>query len=126
MFIAQDDLFGFLRSLNFEQRQLCSEAANLALSSRRLYQRLIIYKRFFIAMNRAPHIPENESHTKRKKAVGVVEEKAAVKSPCSNKASTNPMTGLVKVGSKAALNFAFAFLRRAWRLGKRSCIVISC
>lgn len=27
------------------------------------------------------------------------------------------MSGLVKVGSQAALSFAFAFLRRAWRSG---------
>lgn len=26
-------------------------------------------------------------------------------------------TGLIKVGSQAALSFAFAFLRRAWRSG---------
>lgn len=28
------------------------------------------------------------------------------------------MEGLARVGSRAALSFAFAFLRRAWRSGK--------
>lgn len=30
----------------------------------------------------------------------------------------DPAIGLARVGSRAALNFSFAFLRRAWRLGK--------
>lgn len=34
------------------------------------------------------------------------------------KASEKATTGLARVGSRAALSFAFAFLRRAWRSGE--------
>lgn len=30
----------------------------------------------------------------------------------------DPAAGLARVGSRAALNFSFAFLKRAWRLGE--------
>ena len=43
-------------------------------------------------------------------------------SKCSKSASTSPgekaAVGLARVGSRAALSFAFAFLRRAWRSGE--------
>lgn len=40
-------------------------------------------------------------------------------SKCKNKLpALDPAIGLARVGSRAALNFSFAFLRRAWRLGE--------
>jgi len=33
-------------------------------------------------------------------------------------AADHPLSGLALVGSRAALSFAFAFLRRAWRSGE--------
>ena len=43
-------------------------------------------------------------------------------SKCSKSAATSPgekaAVGLARVGSRAALSFAFAFLRRAWRSGE--------
>ena len=35
-----------------------------------------------------------------------------------NAKSSNPTDGLAKLGTKAALSFAFAFLKRAWRSGE--------
>jgi hypothetical protein len=36
---------------------------------------------------------------------------------CSSKITEKATISLAKVGSRAALNFSFAFLRRAWRSG---------
>jgi hypothetical protein len=36
---------------------------------------------------------------------------------CSTKTAEKATVSLAKVGSRAALNFSFAFLRRAWRSG---------
>lgn len=35
-----------------------------------------------------------------------------------SKQNTDPIVGLARVGSRAALNFSFAFLKRAWRSGE--------
>ena len=37
---------------------------------------------------------------------------------CSSKPAEKATMGLARVGSRAALSFAFAFLRRAWRSGE--------
>lgn len=59
----------------------------------------------------------------RKPAADVVVPKAAVAPPASAipSSSTNiAIEGLAHVGARAALSFAFAFLRRAWQLGEDS------
>lgn len=49
---------------------------------------------------------------------------SVLSSSCSGEASPteqhsdHPLSGLALVGSRAALSFAFAFLRRAWRSGE--------
>lgn len=40
------------------------------------------------------------------------------KVPVIASVSSDPTMGLARVGSRAALNFSFAFLKRAWRLGE--------
>ncbi|XP_018562377.1 E3 ubiquitin-protein ligase HERC2 isoform X2 [Anoplophora glabripennis] len=105
-------------SLNHEQKLLCSEASNSTLSSTRLYYRLFILKRYFIALNRIPHSVEFENgYVARKSSIDPNDAKSINK--CKNKLTTlDPAIGLARVGSRAALNFSFAFLRRAWRLGE--------
>lgn len=39
---------------------------------------------------------------------------------CSSRPASKGVEGLARVGSRAALSFAFAFLRRAWRSGKNA------
>lgn len=59
----------------------------------------------------------------RKPAADVVVPKAAVAPPVSALPSSSAniaIEGLAHVGARAALSFAFAFLRRAWRLGEDS------
>lgn len=113
-FIDEEQLLYLTQIINNEQRNLCVEAANLSLSATRLFHRLAIFKRYFIALARAPHIPENE-HAKftAKKATT---ESSTIKTVL--KQNTDPIIGLARVGSRAALNFSFAFLKRAWRSGE--------
>ncbi|KAF7266968.1 hypothetical protein GWI33_019752 [Rhynchophorus ferrugineus] len=122
-----DQLKECILSLNNEQSQLCSEAAHSTLSSNRLYHRLFIMKRYFIALNRIPHTVDFEHGVSGQgvKIVNDTQDKCSTNvnsqppAPRSRKISTiDPAIGLARVGSRAALNFSFAFLRRAWRLGE--------
>ncbi|CAH1964040.1 unnamed protein product [Acanthoscelides obtectus] len=102
-------------SLNHEVKQLCCEAANSTLSLTRLHYRLTILKRYFIALNRIPSTIHYEHSLGSKNTA--VEGKALVKPQTMNQ-PLDPTAGLARVGSRAALNFSFAFLRRAWRMGE--------
>lgn len=110
-FLDPEQLFSFLQSLNSEQRNLCSEAATCTLSASRLQYRLLILKRYFVALNRVPY--DFEHGLSKKKNQTIVETNTITK--CDG----DPAIGLARVGSRAALNFSFAFLRRAWRLGRK-------
>lgn len=93
------------------------EAANLSLSATRLFYLLAIFKRYFIALTRAPHVSENENTTTAKKStIDIPSSKNLIKTV--SKQNTDPVIGLARVGSRAALNFSFAFLKRAWRSGE--------
>ncbi|KAG5897066.1 hypothetical protein JTB14_025882 [Gonioctena quinquepunctata] len=105
-------------SLNNEQKLVCSEAAKSTLSATRLYHRLFLLKRYFIALNRIPHPIEFEQGIyTRKCSSSLTETKAEVKTKIKT-ANLDPAASLARVGSRAALNFSFAFLRRAWRLNE--------
>ncbi|KAL5011340.1 hypothetical protein ScPMuIL_009891 [Solemya velum] len=104
-----------LTSLLHEQQQLCAEAACSTLSITRLQQRLAVLERYFLALSR--QLPqESKTPTKKTQAnqTNLNKQKSAAKS--AEKATM----GLARVGSRAALSFAFAFLRRAWRSGEDS------
>lgn len=119
LYTAKEQLFAFTQSLNNEQRNLCTQAANLSLSASRLHQRLIIFKRYFIALNRTPHISDFDNGSATQKTGNCdIRSTSKISVRCKVPVSTDPTVGLARVGSRAALNFAFAFLRRAWRLGK--------
>ncbi|XP_038616113.1 E3 ubiquitin-protein ligase HERC2 [Tachyglossus aculeatus] len=95
-----------------EQQALAAQTATTTLSARRLKQRLVILERYFIALNRAV-LHEN---------VKVKWKSSNISLPAVDKKSSRPagkgVEGLARVGSRAALSFAFAFLRRAWRSGE--------
>ncbi|XP_070553640.1 E3 ubiquitin-protein ligase HERC2-like isoform X2 [Ptychodera flava] len=105
-------LQGCLHSLVYEQQQLASEAATTTLSSTRLQQRLTVLERYFIALAR--HNPEQKRAALKKKLECPIMKSSKSASHIGEKATT----GLARVGSRAALSFAFAFLRRAWRTGE--------
>lgn len=116
-FLGVEQLAQGILSLNHEQKFLCSEASNSTLSSMRLYYLLFIFKRYFIALNRIPHSAEFESGYARKTNVEANDAKTSMKAKTKQSIS-DPAVGLARVGSRAALNFSFAFLKRAWRLGE--------
>ncbi|KAK5650580.1 hypothetical protein RI129_001609 [Pyrocoelia pectoralis] len=109
-----EQLTTFITSLNYEQQKLCLEAASTSTSTIRLQQRLTIFKRYFIALNRScidqTNIAKNETNHGK-----LINKNSKIKSTSS---FANPVIGLAQVGSRAALNFSFAFLRKAWRLGE--------
>ncbi|MEE6507644.1 hypothetical protein FKM82_027611 [Ascaphus truei] len=95
-----------------EQQVLATQTATTTLSAMRLKQRLAILERYFIALNRTV-FQEN---------VKVKWRSSSLPLPAVEKKSARPIgqgvEGLARVGSRTALSFAFAFLRRAWRSGE--------
>ncbi|XP_026277054.2 E3 ubiquitin-protein ligase HERC2 [Frankliniella occidentalis] len=96
-------------SLRKEQINLCQNAAASTLSSRRLRQRLAIAHRVLVAIGRQPTTEKSDVQQKTP-----AQKPQKIRSKPAEKASTS----LARVGSRAALNFSFAFLRRAWRSGE--------
>ncbi|CAG2063583.1 unnamed protein product, partial [Timema podura] len=127
------------------RRSSATKAANSTLSATRFRQRLLIAHRYFVALGR--HLPpENNHQPPVKSAAGaelrrrkffqawytpdlsvdslLVTDDASqtIVHPCfvvhSAKSGERATISLAKVGSRAAMNFSFAFLRRAWRSGE--------
>lgn len=103
------DWISCIESLITEQTSLCHEVANSTLSSTRLRQRLVVARRYFTALSR--HKPQQN------KEIATV-TKTTVKIEKVIKSSEKAAVGLARVGTRAALNFSFAYLRRAWRSGE--------
>ncbi|XP_040317493.1 E3 ubiquitin-protein ligase HERC2-like [Herpailurus yagouaroundi] len=111
-FLDVNELKECLSVLVKEQQALAIQSATTTLSALRLKQRLVILERYFIALNRTV-FQEN---------VKVKWKSSSISLPPVDKKSSRPtgkgVEGLARVGSRAALSFAFAFLRRAWRSGE--------
>ncbi|XP_075228227.1 E3 ubiquitin-protein ligase HERC2 isoform X3 [Lycorma delicatula] len=103
-----------VNSINFEQRELCQTVAGSTLSACRLRQRLAVAQRYFVALGR--HLPQDSQKNDSKK-VPLKINPSNIKKSCKL-SGENASVGLAKVGTRAALNFSFAFLRRAWRSGE--------
>lgn len=73
--------------------------------------------RYLVALKRArpPETKSGESNGKKKVLTASVWGEGRVGRGAGAERAT---LGLARVGSRAALNFAFAFLRRAWRSGE--------
>ncbi|XP_060607143.1 E3 ubiquitin-protein ligase HERC2-like [Ruditapes philippinarum] len=104
-----------LKSLLHENQQLCTEAACTSLSTTRLQQRLAVLERYFSAVSRQTP-PEKSGPSKKSQA----NQTNLNKQKSNIKPAEKATMGLARVGSRAALSFAFAFLRRAWRSGEDS------
>lgn len=106
-----------LQGLIFEQRELASQAAGTTLSVMRLQQRLAVLGRYFVALSR-------EREATKPKAIKIQgttnREKQGVAKKRKNRGADAEQAslGLARIGARAALSFAFAFLRRAWRSGE--------
>ena len=125
-----------LEAVVAEQSCLVREAATTTLSSVRLRQRLTVLQRHLTAVSRSAHKSGagcdvcskrcvlTSIHFAEDAAVSSIEQSART-APGSKRpprappeASEQAAAGLARVGSRAALSFAFAFLRRAWRSGE--------
>ncbi|MCI4375021.1 hypothetical protein PGIGA_G00104220 [Pangasianodon gigas] len=95
-----------------DQQKLAAQTAKSTLSARRLSQRLLILERYLISLT---HSMMEEKYKVRWKSP------PSPPLPTVDNKSSRPVSkgveGLAQVGSRAALSFAFAFLRRAWRSG---------
>ncbi|XP_078115961.1 E3 ubiquitin-protein ligase HERC2 isoform X3 [Sander vitreus] len=95
-----------------DQQKLSAQMAKSTLSAQRLRQRLVILERYLISLS---HSMMEEKYKVRWKGPPSPPLPAADnKSP---RPASKGVEGLARVGSRAALSFAFAFLRRAWRSG---------
>ncbi|XP_045543165.1 E3 ubiquitin-protein ligase HERC2 isoform X2 [Salmo salar] len=95
-----------------DQQKLSAQMAKSTLSALRLRQRLVILERYLISLS---HSMMEEKYKVRWKSPPsppppIVDNK-------SPRPASKGVEGLARVGSRAALSFAFAFLRRAWRSG---------
>lgn len=106
-----------------ELKDISLQAAGNSQSSIYLKQELFIYQRYFIAMSRTRekqkrmpslvNVKQNMSTYIDLESLGNTSTSKAVE-----KDSDRATLGLARVGIKAALNFSFAFLRKAWRSGE--------
>jgi len=104
-----------LQGLVFEQRELASQAAGTTLSAMRLQQRLAVLGRYFVALSRE----RKANNSKSVNAKSTKKEKQGIVKKRKNRADSEQASlGLARIGARAALSFAFAFLRRAWRSGE--------
>jgi E3 ubiquitin-protein ligase HERC2 len=116
---SREQLHDCLGLLCREQQRLCGNASGTTLYSYRFRQRATVLKRYFIAQCRSERLLSSsrmagtEEPTLHENVEQSVEE---VRQAPRDRGSH----GLARLGSRAALSFAFAFLRRAWRSGEDS------
>uniref|UniRef100_A0A3B3D0M2 E3 ubiquitin-protein ligase HERC2 n=1 Tax=Oryzias melastigma TaxID=30732 RepID=A0A3B3D0M2_ORYME len=92
-----------------DQQKLSGQLAKSTLSAQRLRQRLVILERYLISLS---HSMREETYKFCWKMPSSPPRPAADNKP---RPASKSVEGLARVGSRAALSFAFAFLRRAWR-----------
>ncbi|XP_037324635.2 E3 ubiquitin-protein ligase HERC2 [Pungitius pungitius] len=95
-----------------DQQRLSAQMAKSTLSAQRLRRRLLIMERYLISLSDSMMEDKYEIHWKEPPSPPPAA--ADNKSP---RPASKGVDGLARVGSRAALSFAFAFLRRAWRSG---------
>ncbi|KAL2717183.1 E3 ubiquitin-protein ligase HERC2 [Vespula squamosa] len=117
------DLTECIELLIKEQRKLCHEVANSTLSAIRLRQRLVVARRYFTALSRDKPQGIKEVLTSVKITTKSQKKLKKLKTDKENiifslQPNEKATLGLARVGTRAALNFSFAYLRRAWRSGE--------
>ncbi|CAH0390182.1 unnamed protein product [Bemisia tabaci] len=106
-----EDLTLAAKALIFEQRALSQLVASSSLFSRSLQQRLAVAQRYFIAFSRDFENSKPEKLPKNVDSCPITgEQKCEAINP-----EVDPSFGFARIGTRAALNFSFAFLKKAWR-----------
>jgi hypothetical protein len=82
----------------------------------RMQKRLIIAERIFEALSRC----NMEGSRTRKKTIGSSKSESEV---AEISQVVNPVDNFAKLGARAGLSFAFAFLKKTWRCGTCSIIL---
>ena len=112
-----------LQILCQEQKRLCGDAAGTTLYSYRFRQRATVLKRYYIAQCRKQSSKNAEKDFEANFEdlnENVQRTKIESDSHSVPRSEIGGSQGLARLGSRAALSFAFAFLRRAWRSGEDS------
>ncbi|XP_049295397.1 probable E3 ubiquitin-protein ligase HERC2 [Anopheles funestus] len=114
-----------IKKLIGEQRDICLQAAGNCLSANRIRQLLFVYRRYFIALQEMGMHRETEEKqhatdlaTSECEAAKLSKNSSLDRTAATMKDADKATFGLARVGTRAALNFSFAFLRRAWRSGE--------
>ncbi|XP_076028585.1 E3 ubiquitin-protein ligase HERC2 isoform X2 [Oratosquilla oratoria] len=114
---ANEDLEKCMEAIVKEQKSVCLDASSTTLSAQRLHQRFMVAQRYLVALKRSnppgTHVGDSVAKKKSTMSVPRSEGRGAV-----GRVADRTTQGLASVGSRAVLNFAFAFLRRAWRSGE--------
>ena len=80
----------------------------------RMQKRLIISERIFEALSRSNM---EGSRTRKKTVCNSKVESEAGEGGSSNCQALSPVDNFAKLGARAGLSFAFAFLKKTWRCG---------
>jgi E3 ubiquitin-protein ligase HERC2 len=110
-----------IKSLLAEQHEICLQSAASCLSAVQLKQLMLVYRRYFIALARCKDQDLAEAKQVQVESAAAVETKAKQLQTVAEKPLKDyekATMGLARVGTRAALNFSFAFLRRAWKSGE--------
>ena len=89
-------------------------AARNTRSAVRLRQRLCVLQRYLTAVSRSTSKSDGDTHRGTYHTSRPLAAQSSLPASHEDKAAVR----LARVGSRAALSFAFAFLRRAWRSGE--------
>ncbi|KAH8340486.1 hypothetical protein KR067_012484, partial [Drosophila pandora] len=121
------------RSLISELQELALRAAGNCLSAQHLRQQLFVYERYFVALKRERSAQPLAGSSTSNNPTGttITATNLTVAGTGNSNGTTTVETlqpaehleqpgalGLARVATRAALNFSFAFLRRAWRSGE--------
>lgn len=118
-----------------EQRDLSLQAAGHSLSAVHLKRRIFIYHRYLVALARSQKAVQpskavavslrkqtlQNEHIKKlelQKSYSTEQQLLTLQQQKASASIEKATFGLARVGTRAALNFSFAFLRRAWRSGE--------
>uniref|UniRef100_A0A182QWD0 HECT-type E3 ubiquitin transferase n=1 Tax=Anopheles farauti TaxID=69004 RepID=A0A182QWD0_9DIPT len=122
-----EDKKACIKQLISEQKEICLQAAGNCLSANRTRQLLYVYRRYFIALRGMGMLGQTED---KQHNIELVTSECDAAKLSKNSSLDRPVGstakdtidkatfGLARVGTRAALNFSFAFLRRAWRSGE--------
>lgn len=116
LFTDDNQLNTCIKKLLAEQRKICLQASDNSLSSFSLKMILMVYERYFVALSRSK---SRKMATSNRESASIDDKHLSYVETKETKLSTSEKAKLelAKIGSRTALNFFFASLKRAWKSG---------